>query len=292
VRPQGRTVEEILAVLAAERHGNVTRQLLLAAGVTPAEIKHRLGTGYLLPQFRGVYRVGHRAPSTEATYMAAVLAVGEGSALDGLAAAYVYGLARGRAPEPEVIDGVTTRRCRSLAASDLTTWKGIRIPTVPLTLVALAARLEPYALAWAVHQAGIRHGTRPEHVAEVLARRPGARGRAVLLSVLSGDVSVTASALERKFLSRLRREGLPLPITNRPAGGRYVDCRWPDYKLTVELDSYRFHNSRYAWEEDRKRERQAYARGDQFRRYTYDDVYEKPAAMMRELHSIFRVRPA
>ena len=34
------------------------------------------------------------------------------------------------------------------------------------------------------------------------------------------------SALERRFLVLLRREGLPLPVTNRLAGGRYVDCRW------------------------------------------------------------------
>jgi len=40
----------------------------------------------------------------------------------------------------------------------------------------------------------------------------------------------------------------------------------------VELDSYAFHNSRHAWEQDRRREREAYARGDEFRRYSYDDV--------------------
>ena len=43
-------------------------------------------------------------------------------------------------------------------------------------------------------------------------------------------------------------------------------------KLTVELDSYRYHRSRHAWELDRKREREAYARGDQFRRFTWGDI--------------------
>ena len=73
-----------------------------------------------------------------------------------------------------------------------------------------------------------------------------------------------------------REEALPLPNTNRPAGGRYVDCRWPDHALTVELDGYRYHSSRHAWEHDRRREREAYARGDDFRRYTYGDVFEQP----------------
>jgi very-short-patch-repair endonuclease len=103
-----------------------------------------------------------------------------------------------------------------------------------------------------------------------------------------GDAHITLSGLERKFLARLRREGLPLPKTNRLAGGRYVDCRWPEHRLTVELDGYRFHNSRYSWEQDRRRERQARARGDDFRRYTYGDVYEHPGAMMRELRVALR----
>jgi len=53
-----------------------------------------------------------------------------------------------------------------------------------------------------------------------------------------------------------------------------VDCRWPEQRLTVELDSYRFHNSRHAWEADRKREREARAPGDDCRRFTYGDVFE------------------
>jgi hypothetical protein len=86
----------------------------------------------------------------------------------------------------------------------------------------------------------------------------------------------------------LGNEGLPLPETNRPVGGRRVDCRWPELELTVELDSYRYHHSRHAWENDRRREREAYARGDGFRRYTYGDVFESPRLMMEELRRLLR----
>jgi hypothetical protein len=87
----------------------------------------------------------------------------------------------------------------------------------------------------------------------------------------------------------LKEAGLPLPRTNRPAGGRRVDCRWTDPPLTVELDSYRYHSSRHAWEQDRRREREAYARGDEFRRYTHGDVFEAPAAeaMLSERRRLF-----
>ncbi len=56
--------------------------------------------------------------------------------------------------------------------------------------------------------------------------------------------------------------------------------------MTVELDSYRYHQSRHAWERDRSREREAYARGDDFRRYTYGDVFEAPLAMLTELSAL------
>jgi hypothetical protein len=54
----------------------------------------------------------------------------------------------------------------------------------------------------------------------------------------------------------------------------------------VELDSYRYHGSRHAWESDRRREREAYARGDQFRRYTWADVVEQPRLMLGELRAL------
>lgn len=65
--------------------------------------------------------------------------------------------------------------------------------------------------------------------------------------MLRGDVRVALSKLEKQFLERLKAAGLPLPQTNRPAGTRRVDCRWPDLHVTVELDSYRYHHSRHAY---------------------------------------------
>ena len=114
------------------------------------------------------------------------------------------------------------------------------------------------------------------------------KGAAKLRAVLSGDVQVTLSELERRFLELLREAGLPLPKTNKRAHGRRVDCRWPDRRLTVELDSYRYHRSRHAWEQDRRREREARARGDEFRRYTYGDVLESPRLMLAELRALLR----
>ena len=110
---------------------------------------------------------------------------------------------------------------------------------MPETIVDLAAMLEPGELARAFHEAGIRHHSTPEQVEAALARRPNSAGAGALRRVLHGDVHVTLSTLERRFLGLLRRHERPLPQTNRPAGRRRVDCRWPAQRLTVELDSYR-----------------------------------------------------
>jgi hypothetical protein len=162
----------------------------------------------------------------------------------------------------------------------------IPVTTVPRTLVDLAAQLSAPALGRAVHEAQVRYATTPAQVDAVIVRHPRSRGVAKLRRILHGDFRVTLNRFERRFLERLRDAGLPLPKTNRPAGGRYVDCRWPG--LTVELDSFRFHRSRHAWERDRAREREAYARGDELRRYTWGDVLERPAQMLRELRGLLR----
>jgi very-short-patch-repair endonuclease len=293
MQPPDRTVESELDRIASSARGLVTRAQLLAAGVTPQEIKSRVRSGALLREHRGVYRVGHRAPTIEATYLAAVLAAGEGAVLSGLAAAHLLGLVKGTPPPPEVtarterrIDGVRTHRCRFLDARETTRFRGIPMTSVPRTLVDIAAELSPEALARACHEAGVRYGTTPRMVEAVLARRPNSRGARKLRRVIHGDVHVTLSKLEKRALELLRDERFPLPVTNRPAGGRRVDCRWPEHRLTVELDGYRFHNSRYSWEQDRRREREARARGDEFRRYTYTDVMEDPTLMLAELDSL------
>jgi hypothetical protein len=289
----GRTVEAELDRIASLAHGVVTRSQLLAACLTRKQIARRVRAGGLLRVHPGVYRVGHRAPSTEATYLAAVLAAGEGAVLSRLAAAHLHGLVKGAAPPPEVtarterrIEGVRTHRCRFLDAQDMTRVRGIPVTTVPRTLVDIAAALSADALARACHEAGVRYRTTPAQVEAVLAERPQSPGARKLRRVIHGDVRVTLSKLESRFLQVLSEDGLRLPITNRPAGGRRVDCRWPEQRLTVELDSYRFHNSRYSWEQDRRREREARARGDEFRRYGYDDVTADPTLMLAELRSL------
>lgn len=199
--PSDRTDQRI-ARLASRNHGVVTRRELIAAGVTVDEIRQRRARGSLLAQHPGVYRVGHDAPVTEARYLAAVRACGEGAVLSGRAAAFLYGLLRGREPRPEVtsrterrVRGVRTRRCRELGHEDTTIHRGIPVTTVARTLTDLAPELTPDELARACHEAEVRYGTTARHVQAVLARRPRCPGAPKLRAIIEGDMRVTLSKL-------------------------------------------------------------------------------------------------
>jgi hypothetical protein len=281
-----------MAQIGGHAHGVTTRQELLAAGLSAGEVDHRVAIGLLLVEFRGVYLVGHRPRTTETRYMAAVKACGAEAVLSGLAAAWLWGLVEGSPPKPVVtapsqhkLRGVTVRR-RRMHPNDSTRWKAVPITTVPVTLIDISPLLSFEHLAKAVHVADVRHATTTRHIETALERYPKAKGRKTLLAIASGDAPITLSELEKRFLRLLRQHNLPQPETNRPHGAHYVDCRWPAQRLTVELDSYRFHRTRHAWEQDRQRERAARARGDRFRRYTWRDVVEDPLPTLAELRSL------
>jgi hypothetical protein len=290
---QTRTADEKIARIASLQTGVVTRGELLAAGISGRQIDRRIERGILIPEFRGVYRVGHSAPSVEAHYLAAVKACGEGAVLSGFAAAFWQGLIKGEPPPPEVtarterrIRGITVRRSRRMHSLDTATYRGIPITTVPRTLLDVSASLSLSDLARACHEAWIRYRVTPTAAEAVLARNPNAPGAGKLRKVMLGEVRVTLSRLEDRFLALLEAESLPLPETNRVVGTKRVDCHWQQPPLTVELNSYRFHNSRHAWEQERVREREARKRGDEWRTFAYSDVFEDPTYILGELRQL------
>ncbi|MFL5846509.1 MAG: type IV toxin-antitoxin system AbiEi family antitoxin domain-containing protein [Solirubrobacteraceae bacterium] len=290
---EGRTDARI-AALAAGAHGVVTRERLMSQGIGPRQIARRVEKGSLIRVHRGVYRVGHAAPSMLARYAAAVLACGDGALLAATAAGHLHRLLKQPPPTPIVltpteraVPGVVTRRYRKqLTEEEVTITRAIPVTSVPRTLADLAGLVDPAELARAFHRAKILHGTHPATVETILALHPKTPGIAALRRVLRGEQPVELSRLETAFRRLLREQGLPLPVMNRPEGGHLLDCRWPEHRVTVELDSFTFHNSLHAWDGDRARERAAYARGDAFRRFTRIDVFDEQTVMLRVLHDL------
>ena len=232
-----------MARLAGRAHGVVAAAELLAAGVSSDQIDWRLGRGDLIVEFPG--RVSGRSCGAECAgaLHGSCKACGPGAVLSGLAAAHLLELLKGRAPAPEVtsprerrVPGIKTRRTRG--ELQRTVWRGIPVTSPARTLVDLAAVLDAETLARAAHEAGIKHHTTPDQVEAVLKQRRTARARPSSERP-DGHTPVTLSKLAAASAAAD-------PRTKR------VDCRWPDHKLTVELDSYRYHRSRHAWEQDRQ----------------------------------------
>jgi hypothetical protein len=280
----------IAVLLADEGHGHVSRAQLLNAGIDASRIDRWLLDGRLRRVHKGVYVAGHRPQSSEATYAAAVLAGGTGARLSHAPCGHVLRLQRGTPPPPEVTvpttahrrrPGIVIHRVREIPQRDFATLHGIPILTVPRTLLDLAPRLTPEQLARACHEAWVHHHTRPQHVEACIARNPTKHGAKKLRAAMLADV--TLSKLEQGFLRLLRAYSLPLPRTNIDHLGDKVDCHWPQFGLTIELVSYRFHASRAAFEQDIARRRRS-----NHVAYTYGDVFERPAETIADLRARLR----
>jgi len=169
-------VEQELDRIGSAAHGVVTRAELLRAGISDDEIRHRLSIGALIRGYRGVYRVGHRAPGLEARYMAAVKACGEDAAMSGrLRARADQGSAASAGsagPDRAACRGCRTHRSRHI---QLMVWRGIPITTVARALVDIAGETEEFELGRACHEAGVRYRTTPREVGAVLASYPTRR---------------------------------------------------------------------------------------------------------------------
>jgi len=276
---------DIVAQIARSQHGRVSRVQLLARGIDRKRIDRWLADGRLRTVYRGVYAVGHTAPSPYGDYMAAVLACGDSAALSHRPAAYVMRLRAGRPPPPEVTvsttadrrrPGIVIHRVKTLHVLDTSTLDGIRITTVPRTLLDLARTTTLAQLTRLCHEAWVRHDCGPDKIEACIARNPRKPGAAKLRRALGSGV--TLSDLEDGFLALLKRHDLPQPRTNIDRDGDKVDCHWPQHDLTIELVSYRYHATRHAFEHDIARRRRS-----NHIAYTYGDVFEHGHATIADV---------
>jgi Transcriptional regulator, AbiEi antitoxin len=280
-----------VAEIADRQYGRVTRADLIGAGMDRMRIQRWLADGRLRRVHRGVYAVGHAAPSLRGDYMAAVLAAGNGALLSHRALGYMLRVLRSRPPLPEVTvptsahrrrPGIVIHRVEELHHFDTDTWHGIPITTVPRLLLDLSPRLRAEDLKRACHEAWVHHGTTPRTVERCITRNPHKPGARKLLRALGDDV--TLSILEDGFVDLLKRHNLLLPRTNIDHHGDKVDCHWAEHGLTIELVSYRYHASRHAFEEDVARRRRS-----NHIAYTYGDVFERGARTAAEVRQLLEL---
>ena len=119
-------------------------------------------------------------------------------------------------------------------------------------------------------------------------RRPGRHGAGRLGDVLrtyAPEPRFVRSSAERRLLHLCKEHGLPAPETNTWIEEQEVDAYWPDARLAIEFDSRKFHTTRRAFEEDRRRDRRLAALGIQVNRITWRD-FDDAAGLAGELTAI------
>ena len=284
------TLFDAVASIATRQHGRVSHAQMVAAGVDRDRIKRWSADGRLRLVHREVYAVGHTAPGSLADLIAAVLACGHDAFASHRSTLHARGILRERPPRPEVSVAsysgrrqprIVVHRVASLPRADTTSFQAIPMTTVPRALLDVAPALSPSALCQACHEAWVRHRVSPAQIEECIARNPTKKGIAKLRRAYGADA--TLSELEKGFLLLLDHHDLPRPRTNIDLKGDKVDCHWPHHGLTVELHSYGFHATRWAFENDNARRRRS-----RHLPFTWGDVFERGAQTAAELRALLQ----
>jgi hypothetical protein len=255
---------DALATLIGEQDGVVSRKQVLAAGLSPNALRHRLRPGgpwsVWLP---GVYRTETGALTQAQREIAALLYGGPRSVLTGAAALRHFQLP---APDVEVIDILIPAQAQRGSTSYVQVHRTTRMPEMvygpPYGVCAPPARAAADAVrglttvrAARALLAGVvqNKGCAPWQLEQELRAGP-VQYSALLRSVLAEVADGVRSAPEAELRDLIKKAGLPMPLFNARLylpGGAFIACPdawWPEAGVAVEVDSKRWHFSPDDWE--------------------------------------------
>ncbi|MBX6376642.1 MAG: DUF559 domain-containing protein [Acetobacteraceae bacterium] len=284
---------EAILGLAATQHGVVTRAQLLAAGVPPDTVSHRIACKLLVPLHRGVYAVGLPV-SAQGRALAALFACGVEAAVSHQTAAGLRNFAPAECTDSPVHvilsrgdrrrPGIRIHWIRDIRPDEITTVDGIRQTTPARTLLDLAGTVSARDLEKATVEALGMRLTTPAELGEMVKRYPAHRGTARLRALLgSADSTVTRSRAERTFLALIRKASIHPPETNAAVAGYEVDAVWRREKLIVEIDGKSFHSTSGRVAADRRRDFALAAAGYRVIRVTWHQLIHTPEALLVQL---------
>jgi predicted transcriptional regulator of viral defense system len=276
----------------------VTRRQLAAIGITRSALSRRVEAGRLERVHRGVYAVGHRQRTREATWIAAVMACSPGAFLSHLDAAALWKIYESRGTTIHVTTtarsarrllGVRVHRARRIDPQDVTKKDAIPVTTVARTLIDLTDVLSSDRILRAMREAEYLKLLDTDTLIAAVQRANGRRRLSELTTAIARHTpgQIVREELEHRFLELLHKAGLPQPQTNvkvKTWRQTYeVDCLWPDQGVAVELDGRGAHIRATAFEEDRARDAALTATGLRPLRFTWRRITDEPHEVLAEL---------
>jgi very-short-patch-repair endonuclease len=179
----------------------------------------------------------------------------------------------------------------ALDPRDIRKLGGIPITSPARTILDLAAVVRRRELEQALAEAYARRLARRSELASLLARRSSRPGTHALRALLEdGTPALTRSQAEERLLALIRAAELPQPEVNIRIGRHEVDFVWRDQRLIVEVNGFRFHSSRSAFERDRRRDAELGTLGFRVMRVTWRQIVNEPEALVARLAAALAVR--
>jgi len=300
------TVDRACLKLAASQHWVIARTQLLLLGLSATGIDRRLSSGLFVRLHPSVYRIGAAPESWRQRLLGACLWTS--GVASHRSALMLLGLEGYSGEILEVTTTVTRRtstravrihRSTNLAPFELTTVDSIRSTTPTRTLLDVGSVLSQKGLEVALDSTlrqrltsldRLRAGV--ERLGGRGSRGPGALGQ--LLDV-RGDVVPTDSALETRLSRLLRRHRLPQPqrqVEVRDAQGFIgrVDFAYPELKIAIEVQSYRWHLSWAARLSDMERLNRLQTRGWIIIQVTFEDLERRPDTVAQRIRAALEAR--
>jgi predicted transcriptional regulator of viral defense system len=290
--------DQRLARIAERQHGLVSRRQLEAIGLSSKAVTRRVEKGRLHRIHPGIYAVGHLVRTSEARWMAAVMACGSGSVLSHLDAAALWKIYDGEGARVHVtsirkaggrLARVQVHRARRLHPEDVTAKQGIPVTTVARTLVDLTDVLGRDRILRAIREAEFLQLLDLDTLNAAVQRAHGRNRLTVLKKAIQAHTpgQIVREELEHRFLELVRAAGLPPPETNvkiTARGRTYeIDCLWREQRVAVELDGRAAHARTAAFESDRRKDAALSAIGLRPLRFTWLRVTREPGDVIAEL---------
>ncbi len=185
--------------------------------------------------------------------MAAVLACGPGAALSHRSAATLWRFGKEHEEYIDIsvrrdsearIRGIRCHRRPALPAEAITTRLSIPLTQPVRTFLDLATVTGPKGLERAINDADKRDVIDPDALRRALDDCPGQPGIRPLRRILDKHTfRLSDDELELLFRPLATAAGLPVPLTKMIVNKFEVDFFWPDLRLVVETDGWRYHRT-------------------------------------------------
>jgi very-short-patch-repair endonuclease len=287
-----------IAALAESQRGRVARRQLFAAGLTPAEIRSRLGRGQLVVEHQGVYGVAPLLDMALGRETGALLACGPEARLCDWVAAGMWGLVAPPPPDRPIDitilgggergrrrTGIRIHRSAVLTAKDTTRLDALPIVTPQWALLEIAAHRTGREVERALDEGLAKRRLSRPQVRDLIGRvglnRAGAQ---LLLDLVAGPrrLTITQNDKEEKVLPLTRAAGLADPVCQQSIGRYSIDFYWPEAKFGLEIDSM-WHATRTNMRRDRIKDARLRNDGIELMRWMWEDIDADPIAFISHL---------